>query len=183
MTLQAAEQYVSKPGEVDSIAVVAQPGISQQEIVDRIQRVLPTEPPTEAITGAQITKENQDNIQKGISMFFNFLIRPFAVVAVLVSVFSIYNTFSIIVAQRTREMALLRALGARAGKCSLSVIGEAFVVGVVASVVGSVRRPWRRHRAEGAARCNRVRRAIVRDWSSRRAPCIGRSPSASVSPC
>ncbi len=45
-------------------------------------------------------------------MFFNFLIRPFAVVAVLVSVFSIYNTFSIIVTQRTREMALLRALGA-----------------------------------------------------------------------
>jgi putative ABC transport system permease protein len=134
MTLQAAEQYVSKPGEVDSIAVVAQPGISQQQIVQRMQRVLP--PGTEAITGAQITKENQDNVQKGISMFFDFLIRPFAVIAVLVAVFSIYNTFSIIVAQRTREMALLRALGAARRQVLLSVVGEAFLVGVVASVVG-----------------------------------------------
>ena len=69
-------------------------------------------------------------------MFFNFLIRPFAVVAVLVSVFSIYNTFSIIVTQRTREMALLRALGAARRQVLLSVIGEAFLVGIVASVVG-----------------------------------------------
>ena len=54
-------------------------------------------------------------------MFFNFLIRPFAVIAVLVAVFSIYNTFSIIVAQRTREMALLRALGAARRQVLLSV--------------------------------------------------------------
>jgi putative ABC transport system permease protein len=134
MTLQAAEQYVSKPGEVDTISVVANQGISQQEIVQRIQRVLPSG--TEAITGAQITKENQDSIQEGISMFFNFLIRPFAVIAILVSIFSIYNTFSIIVAQRTREMALLRALGAARGQVLASVIGEAFLIGVVASVVG-----------------------------------------------
>jgi putative ABC transport system permease protein len=136
MTLQAAEQYVSKPGQVDSIAVVAQPGVSQQELVQRIQPVLPTDPPTEAVTGAQITKENQDNVQQGISMFFNVLLRPFAVIAILVSVFSIYNTFSIIVAQRTREMALLRALGAARRQVLASVVGEAFFVGVIASVVG-----------------------------------------------
>jgi putative ABC transport system permease protein len=133
MTLQAAQQYVSKPGQVDSISVVA-PDSSQTEIVQRIQPVLPAN--TEAITGAQITKENQDSVQEGISMFFNFLIRPFAVVAVLVSAFSIYNTFSIIVTQRTREMALLRALGAARRQVLLSVVGEAFLVGIVASVVG-----------------------------------------------
>jgi putative ABC transport system permease protein len=136
MTLQASEQYVSEPGKVDSISVVAHSGVSQQELVNRISRVLPKDPPTEAITGAQITKENQDNVQKGISTFFNILIRPFAIVAVLVAVFSIYNTFSIIVAQRTREMALLRALGAARRQVIVSVIGEAFLVGVVASIVG-----------------------------------------------
>jgi putative ABC transport system permease protein len=137
MTLQAAQQYVSKPGEVDSISVVGASGVSQQALVDRLQSVVrETDPNTEAITGAQITKENQDSIQQGISMFFNFLIRPFAVVAVLVSVFSIYNTFSIIVTQRTREMALLRALGASRRQVLVSVIGEAFLVGIVASIVG-----------------------------------------------
>src|SRR5262245_6822275 len=136
MTLQAAEQYVSKPGQVDSISVVSTQGVSQQEIVQRIQRALP--PGTEAITGAQITKENQDSVQQGISMFFNFLIRPFAVIAILVSIFSIYNTFSIIVAQRTREMALLRALGAARRQVLVSVVGEAFMIGVFASVAGLI---------------------------------------------
>jgi len=134
MTQQAAQQYVSKPGQVDSISVVADSGVSQAQLVQRIQPVLPSD--TEAITGAQITKESQDSAQQGISMFFNFLIRPFAVIAILVSVFSIYNTFSIIVTQRTREMALLRALGAGRRQVLLSVVGEAFLVGVLASVIG-----------------------------------------------
>jgi putative ABC transport system permease protein len=134
MTLSAAEQFVSKPGDVDSINVVADDGVSRDELVQRIQQELPSG--TEAITGAQITKENQDSIQEGLSMFFNFLLRPFAVIAILVSVFSIYNTFSIIVTQRTREMALLRALGASRRQVLTSVVLEALLVGIVASVVG-----------------------------------------------
>jgi putative ABC transport system permease protein len=134
MTLEAAQRLVAKPGQVDSIAAVADPGVSQTELVQRIERVLPAG--TEAITGAQLTNENQDSVQQGISAFSNFLIRPFTIVAILVSVFSIYNTFSIIVTQRTREMALLRALGAARRQVLVSVIGEAFVVGVMASVVG-----------------------------------------------
>ena len=90
----------------------------------------------EAITGAQATKEQQDDIQEGLSFFFNLLLRPFAIIAILVSVFSIYNTFSIIVAQRTREMALLRALGAVRRQVTVSVILEALAIGVVAAVVG-----------------------------------------------
>ncbi|HEY2813597.1 MAG TPA: FtsX-like permease family protein [Acidimicrobiales bacterium] len=134
MTLPAAEKFVSKPGEVDSIDVVAQSGVSQEQVVQNIQKVLPQD--TEAITGAQLTKENQDNVQKGLSMFFNILLKPFAVIAILVSVFSIYNTFSIIVAQRTREMALLRALGAARRQVMSSVVFEAFIIGLVAAVVG-----------------------------------------------
>ena len=93
-------------------------------------------PGVEAITGAQLTKENQDSIEEGLSTFVNFLLLPFAVVAILVSVFSIYNTFSILVAQRSREMALLRALGARRRQVLGSVMGEALVVGFLASIAG-----------------------------------------------
>ena len=134
MTLDAAQQYLSKPGQVDSIATVAQRGVSQHELAQRVQRALPNG--VEAVTGAQVTKEQQDSIQKGLSRFFDFLLRPFAIIAILVSIFVIYNTFSIIVAQRTREMALLRALGASRRQVLASVVGEAFLVGVVASVVG-----------------------------------------------
>src|SRR5581483_10481986 len=133
-TLDSAQRLVSEPGKVDSISVVAEPGVRQTELAQRVQRVLPSG--VEAITGAQNTKEAQDSIQQGLSQFFNFLLKPFAVIAVLVSVFSIYNTFSIIVAQRTREMALLRALGAARRQVLLSLVGEAFVVGIVASVAG-----------------------------------------------
>ncbi len=135
MTLaEAQNKVVGNTTQVDNIAVVAQPGVSQTELVSRIQEVLPAG--TEAVTGAQITKENQDAIQQGVTTFFNLLLRPFAFVAILVSVFSIYNTFSIIVTQRTREMALLRALGAARKQVLLSVVGEAFVIGIVAAVVG-----------------------------------------------
>ena len=131
----------------------------------------------------QITKENQDDIQEGISMFFNFLIRPFAVVAILVSVFSIYNTFSIIVTQRTREMALLRALGAARRQVLMSVIGEAFVIGVVASVVGLFVGLGVAILAEGVARSYRFRRAVGRSGAQGEHRVVWRSRSASASQC
>ena len=73
--------------------------------------------------------------QKGLS-FFNTFLLIFAVVALLVGAFMIFNTFSITVAQRTRENGLLRALGASRRQVLASVLVEAFVVGVIASVVG-----------------------------------------------
>ena len=68
-------------------------------------------PRREVLTGAQITKESQSDIQNNLS-FFNIFLLVFAGVALFVSCFIIYNTFSIIVAQRQRETALLRAVGA-----------------------------------------------------------------------
>ena len=134
VTLAAAEKYIAKPGEADTIRIVGDGRASQEELAARVQQALPSG--SEAVTGAQVTTEQQDDIQEGLSAFFNFLLRPFAIIAILVSIFSIYNTFSIIVAQRTREMALLRALGARRRQVMTSVVLEALVIGVIAAVVG-----------------------------------------------
>ena len=80
------------------------------------------------ITGAKITKENQDAIQKQLS-FFNIALLIFALIALIVGAVIIYNTFSIVVAQRTREMAILRAIGASRGQVMRQVLGESVVVG------------------------------------------------------
>src|SRR5205814_4243588 len=89
----------------------------------------------ETLTGADITKENQDAFQQRISGFGRFL-SFFAWIAVLVGGFVIYNTFSILLAQRTREMALLRAIGATRRQVLGSMLVEALAVGLVASILG-----------------------------------------------
>ena len=89
----------------------------------------------EAITGAAITEETQDSSQKAMS-FFNTFMLIFAVIALLVGAFMIFNTFSITVAQRTRENGLLRALGASKRQMLGSVLLEALAVGVIASASG-----------------------------------------------
>src|SRR5215471_2629737 len=132
-TENAAQRLIAEPGKLDGILVVADPGVSQTEIVQRITAALPHG--TEAVTGAQVTKESQDQIKQGLR-FFNTFMLVFAVVALLVGGFIIFNTFFITVAQRTRENALLRALGARKRQVLVSVLVEAFAIGLIASVVG-----------------------------------------------
>ena len=132
-TLNTAEQDLTQPGKIDAIRVQAAPGVSQTELASRIQKALPAQ--TEALTGAQITKEAQDQIAQNIS-FISIFFTAFAVVAVVVGGFVIYNTFSIIVAQRAREMALLRSIGADRRQVLTSVVAEAMAVGVIASVLG-----------------------------------------------
>ena len=70
---------------------------------------------------------------------FRNILLGFAAVALFVSAFFINNTFSIVVGQRTRQLALLRAVGASAGQITRSVVGEALVVGALASAVGDRR--------------------------------------------
>ncbi|HEX8803228.1 MAG TPA: FtsX-like permease family protein, partial [Acidimicrobiales bacterium] len=122
------------PGSVTSVLVAADPGVSQAELVDRLEPVLPDG--AEALTGAELTQEQRDAIESDFLGFFTAFITAFAVVAMVVATFSIYNTFSILVAQRTRESALLRALGASRRQVLTSVGIEALVIGVVASGVG-----------------------------------------------
>ena len=92
-------------------------------------------PATEAVTGKELTEEQQSQTREIVGSFSTFLL-VFAVVALFVGCFLIYNTFSIIVAQRGREMALLRAIGASRRQVLSSVLIEALVTGLVASAVG-----------------------------------------------
>src|SRR5215469_4754610 len=132
-TTPTAQRLVAAPGKFNQISFVADPGVSQQQLVSNLQRTLP--PGTEAVTGAKIIKEWQDMFQKGLSFFSNFLL-VFVVVALLVGAFIILNTFAITVAQRTRENGLLRALGASKRQVLGSVLIEAVAVGVIAALVG-----------------------------------------------
>jgi putative ABC transport system permease protein len=134
-TLESAQQHLlHRTDQVGSISVKGEPGVSQDELLKRVQRVLPAG--DEAITGAKLTDENTSDINKEFLDLFTTFLTVFAGVALLVATFSIYNTFSIIVAQRTRESALLRAIGAGRSQILASVVFEALLVGVVASAVG-----------------------------------------------
>ncbi|MGZ6951537.1 MAG: ABC transporter permease [Acidimicrobiia bacterium] len=132
-TTARAQQLDNSVGSFDSISVTADPGVSQKELQASLRAALPKT--YGVLTGAQITKENQNQVEQGLGFFTTFLL-VFAFISLFVGAFIIVNTFSIVVAQRTRELALLRALGASGRQVRLSVIGEALTVGVVASAVG-----------------------------------------------
>ena len=132
-TPAAAQRLVAAPGKFDSIGVVAAGGVDQQELVRRISPVLPSG--VEAVTGDAATAESQSEFKQGLSFFNTFMII-FAIVALVVGGFMIFNTFSITVAQRTRENGLLRALGAGRRQILSSVLIEALAVGALASVLG-----------------------------------------------
>jgi putative ABC transport system permease protein len=135
MTLQAAQQRVAKPGTIDSVSIVADDGVGQRELADRVQARLGDD--VEVLTGAEITEENQDDIEQGLQFFTGFL-TAFAVIALVVGAFVIYNSFTILVAQRHREMGLLRAVGASRGQVLRGVLLEAVIIGGLASVAGFV---------------------------------------------
>jgi putative ABC transport system permease protein len=123
-----------RPGKATSIRVAAEPGVSQAELVERLDPVLPHG--VESLTGAELTAEMEDDIQGDFLGFFTTALLVFAGVSLVVATFSIYNTFSILVAQRTRESALLRALGASRGQVLRSTVVEALAVGILASAAG-----------------------------------------------
>ena len=136
-TLDAAQQYLTKqPGQVSTISVRGEADVSQDDLVRRIRTELPDG--IEVISGAELTDENISDINKEFLDFLTTFLLVFACVALLVATFSIHNTFSILVAQRTRESALLRAVGARRSQILFSVITEAILIGIVGSVVGTV---------------------------------------------
>src|SRR5262249_54474909 len=122
--------------EASSILVHGDGRLSQDQLVDRLRPLLP--PGTEAVTGAAATQQNIDDINARFLDALTAALTVFAGVALLVGAFSIFNTFSILVAQRTRQSALLRALGAGRAQVVRSVVLEALLVGVVASAAGLV---------------------------------------------
>lgn len=115
------------------ISLNAAEGVSQDELAAAAQEVLPEG--VEARAGDDLAEENEDAIGEVLS-FINIFLLVFAAVAVVVGTFLIVNTFSILVAQRSRELALLRALGASRAQVNRAVLTEALVVALLASTIG-----------------------------------------------
>ncbi len=133
--LSTAQQLVGKPGRLDAIDVVGQPGVSVGTLRERVQGALP--PGYQALPAATVAQENARQFQQALG-FFKTALLVFALVALFVGAFIIFNTFAIIVAQRTRELALLRAIGATGRQVTASVLTEAGLTGLAASAVGVV---------------------------------------------
>jgi putative ABC transport system permease protein len=138
-TLPEAQKIAGIPGKFDYIGIVGKPGLSQDAVAASVRATLKENNfgELEVVTGKKLIEENQSQIAKALG-FLNTGLLIFAFVALIVGAFIIYNTFSIIVAQRTREMALLRAIGGSTRQVLGSIIGESIVIGVLASAIGVV---------------------------------------------
>jgi putative ABC transport system permease protein len=132
-TLPTAQRVVGQTGLFGFISVVAKPGADKAAVQRSIASTLPSN--AEVVTGQTIIDEDENAVSQGLS-FFNTALLIFALISLFVGAFTIYNTFSIIVGQRTRELALLRVVGASRGQVLRSVLTEAAIVGLVSSAIG-----------------------------------------------
>ncbi len=131
--VSTAQKIFHKEGELDSISISAKPGTAPQELVREIRPLLP--PSAVVRTGQAQAKQQTKDTSDFISILRYFLLA-FAYVALFVGTFVIANTLSITIAQRTRELATLRTLGATRRQVRMSILVEAFVIGAIASVAG-----------------------------------------------
>jgi putative ABC transport system permease protein len=135
LTLPEAQRLTGKVGEFDGISVKAAPGVSPQELSRRIRQVLP--PRVIVETGTQAAARQSQDIKDQLS-FFRIILLVFGGVALLVGSFLIFNTFSITIAQRIRELGMLRTLGATRGQLLRGMLLEATLIGVIGSAIGVV---------------------------------------------
>jgi putative ABC transport system permease protein len=127
------ERFYGGRDVFSTISLNAAPGVSQAQLAKAAQKVLPAG--VVARTGDAYVEENKANLDEILGFLQTFLL-VFAGVSLVVGVFIIINTFSILVAQRSRELALLRAMGASRRQVNRSVLVEATVVGLVGSTAG-----------------------------------------------
>jgi len=132
-TIPTAQELLDREGQFDAISVAAQEGITEEELVQALQGVLPAGVVAETATAE--TEEAEDEIGQFTSIIRYFLLA-FAGIALFVGAFVIFNTFSITVAQRTREFATLRTIGASQRQVLSAVILESLAIGILASLVG-----------------------------------------------
>ena len=132
-TLPEAQRLFNKQGRFDTINVAATHGTSPDQLVREIRPLLPVS--AQVRTGAGQAQHQTDMTSGFLSIFQNFLLA-FGGIALFVGSFVIANTLSITIAQRTRELATLRTLGASRRQVLRSVLLEALIIGVLASVVG-----------------------------------------------
>jgi putative ABC transport system permease protein len=131
--LPTAQRLFDKPGQFDEIAMAAKPGVTPDELLKQVNEVLP--PTAEARTGKQQAAKDASNTDSFISFLRTFLLA-FGGIALFVGSFVIANSLSITIAQRTRELATLRTLGASRKQVLGLIFVESLVTGTVASVVG-----------------------------------------------
>ena len=133
LTLPEAQRVTAKQDKYDEIKVSAKPGVSADELARRIDQALPGS--VDVRTGANEARDQSEDIREDLG-FLTTALLAFAGISLFVGAFLIFNTFSITVAQRMRELALLRTLGATRGQVLRSVLGEGLAIGVAGSVIG-----------------------------------------------
>ena len=130
-----ASEFLLQPGFVDAILVEGDDSVSDEVLAQRIDDQLADDLKLETLTGAEITAEVQGQIKDVLNIFSTFLI-VFSYIALGIGSFVIYNVFSITAAQRLRENALLRAIGASRRQVSRALLVESTAMGVIGSVIG-----------------------------------------------
>jgi putative ABC transport system permease protein len=133
--LPTAQQVYDLSGRLDTVLAKAAPGVSQADLLQRIGTALPKS--AEVLSGQAYADQQSTQITDNLS-FFNTFLLAIGFIALFVAAFIIANTFQMLVAQRVRELALMRAIGASRGQVNRSVQFEAFVVGLFGSTVGLI---------------------------------------------
>ncbi len=131
--LPTAQRLFGKPGKLDEIAVGSEPNVATNQLLQQIRGILPAD--TQVRTGQGQAQEDSKETNSFISFLQKFLLG-FGGVALFVGSFVIANSLSITIAQRTRELATLRTLGASRRQLLRSIIIEALAIGILAAVIG-----------------------------------------------
>ncbi|MFF2570480.1 ABC transporter permease [Streptomyces sp. NPDC058084] len=130
-----AQKLFLRPGHFQDVNVTGKPGADAEKILAAVKPIVGDK--AEAQTGQALADQQAKDIESGLSNLSTMLLA-FAAIALFVGVFLISNTFTMLIAQRTKELALMRAVGASRGQITRSVLAEAGLVGLVASAIGFV---------------------------------------------
>jgi putative ABC transport system permease protein len=131
--LPTAQALFNTRGHYDTINILAKPGADNVRLQRAIAKILP--PGVQVVSGQTVASELSSAVSNALS-FLSTALLVFALISLFVGAFTIFNTFSITVGQRTRELALLRVVGASRRQVFRSVLGEAVLVGLAASLIG-----------------------------------------------
>ena len=128
-----AVQDLTGVGDLDRLDLAAAPGVSQPALAARVRAAVPARYPV--VTGRQLARDLADSVLHNVDLFLQGLLI-FGLVALVVAGLVIYNTFKILIAQRTRELALLRCVGGTRRQIFGGVVLEALVVGLLGALAG-----------------------------------------------
>ena len=184
--LQDVQRWGGEPGKLSGVSIAADPGVTPKELAARVKAALPAT--VSVKTGEQAATDATSETAASINTFLTPMLLAFAGVSVFVGAFIIFNAFSITVAQRRREFAMLRALGASRRQVLRSVVAEALTLGVARLGRRHRRRPRRRQGHQPAVQGHRRRhpdrrhRARAADDPHRRARRRRRDPGLRPGP-